>query len=293
VAAAIAQELASPITRDELHDRLVTRFDVPAQACSEQADRFVAELEERGLVEVLDEPSSGAALRRRYLDLLKRSLVNLLYPEDALRLELARSGALTGDGLHDQRLLRDARYERPEAYEELVAAKLDGAIAPLLGARLSHTMIGLTGLDNLERCAARVFADRVPGDFLEAGVCHGGASIFLRALQVAYSEVDRRTWVADSFAGVPPPTHPVDREHELDLSEPREPWMAAGIDAVRDNFATYGLLDEGVRSSPGCSPKRCRRRRWTASRSSGSTATSTPPPATVSGSTTGCRRGAS
>lgn len=251
VAAAVAQELSSPITREELHGRLIDRFDVSAEACSEEVDRFVAELEARELVEVLEEPAPDGELRRRYLHLLKRALVNLIYPEDALRLELALTGELTGDAVRDQRLLRDVRYERPRAYDELVTAKREGKLALPLGGRLSHTMIGLTGLDNLERCAATVFADGVPGDFLEAGVCHGGASIFLRALQVAYDEAARRTWVADSFAGVPPPAHSVDREHRLDLSESRFPWMAAGIDAVRDNFATYGLLSDEVRFLPG------------------------------------------
>jgi O-methyltransferase len=131
----------------------------------------------------------------------------------------------------------------------VVATKRDGGLDA--GARLAHTMIGMSGLDNLERCAHRVFADGVPGDFLEAGVCHGGASIFMRALQVAYGEEQRATWLADTFAGVPPPTHEVDREHELDLTEERVPWMAAGLDAVRDNFRTYDLLSEKVRFLPG------------------------------------------
>ena len=251
VAAAIVEELAAPIRREELHERLCARFDVTAERCSAQADRFVDQLAALGLVESCDEPAPGSALRRRYLDLLKRALVNLLYPEDALRLDLVVARELTGDALHDQRLLRDARYERPDAYRDLVAAKLEGGLAQSLGGRLSHTMIGISGLDNLERCASRVFADGVPGDFLEAGACHGGASIFLRALQVAYDEGHRLTWVADSFAGVPAPTHPVDREHDLDLSEPRHPWMAAGLEAVRDNFSTYGLLSEEVRFLPG------------------------------------------
>jgi hypothetical protein len=143
------------------------------------------------------------------------------------------------------------RYARADVYAKLVAAKREGTIDGFWGARLAHTMIGLDGLENVERCAHRVFADGVPGDFLEAGVCHGGASIFLRALQVAYGEADRLTWLADTFAGVPPPTHRVDREHRLDLTEERVPWMAAGSRAVRDNFETYELLTDRVRFLPG------------------------------------------
>ena len=250
-AAAITEALASPITRQDLHARLVDGFDDPSAELAEQADQFVAQLAELGYVESLVEDPVAAGLRRRYLDVLKRALVNALYAEDALRLELAWSGALSGESVADQRLLRDVRYERPRAYRDLIDAKRDGTLATTFGARLSHTMIGLSGLDNLERCAARVFADGIPGDFLEAGVCHGGAAIFLRGLQVAYGEDHRCTWVADSFAGVPPPTHPVDREHELDISEPRQPWMAADLDAVRHNFKIYGLLSDRVRFLPG------------------------------------------
>jgi O-methyltransferase len=81
---------------------------------------------------------------------------------------------------------------------------------------------------------------------MEAGVCQGGATIFLRALQVAYEEAARRTWVADSFQGVPPPSHDVDVHHKLDLSESRQPWIAFTRQMVEDNFRTYDLLDGHV-----------------------------------------------
>jgi hypothetical protein len=43
-------------------------------------------------------------------------------------------------------------------------------------------MIGRVRLYNLERCAEAVFRENVAGDFLKAGVCQGGAAIFLRGL---------------------------------------------------------------------------------------------------------------
>jgi hypothetical protein len=251
VAAEIVEGLAVPTTTEALCARVSARFDVGPEECERAVDAFVGELVALGVVERRPAAEAPHPLRRRYLDLLKRALVNLVYAEDALRLDTAVSGRLGAEPLSRQRLLRDVRYVRAEAYAQVVAAKRDGSLDGSWGARLAHTMIGLDGLDNLERCAHRVFADGVPGDFLEAGVCHGGASIFLRALQVAYGEAERCTWLADTFAGVPPPTDPVDREHELDLTEERFPWMAAGLDAVRDNFATYDLLDDGVRFLPG------------------------------------------
>jgi O-methyltransferase len=251
VAAEIVEGLAVPTTADALCARVSAHFDVGPEECARAVNGFVDELIALGVVETRPAAEAQPAMRRRYLDLLKRTLVNLVYAEDALRLDTVLRDGPGADKLARQRLLRDVRYERPDAYAELVAAKRDGSLDGFWGARLAHTMIGLDGLENLERCAHRVFADGVPGDFLEAGVCHGGASIFLRALQVAYGEYDRATWLADSFAGVPPPTHPVDREHDLDLTEERVPWMAAGLDGVRDNFETYDLLSDRVRFLPG------------------------------------------
>jgi Macrocin-O-methyltransferase (TylF)/Coenzyme PQQ synthesis protein D (PqqD) len=247
VAAAIVEGLAAPTTVDALRARVSARFDVDDQECARAVDGFVADLERLGVVERFDAPAAPPPLRRSYLDLLKRTLVNLVYPEDAVRIDSALGGTVNGD----IRLLRDVRYARPDVYDEVVASKLEGGVDPFAGTKFAHTMIGLSGLDNLERCAHRVFADGVQGDFLEAGVCYGGASIFMRALQVAYGEEERATWLADTFAGVPPPTHEVDREHELDLTEERVPWMAASLETVRDNFATYDLLSDQVRFLPG------------------------------------------
>jgi hypothetical protein len=251
VAAEIVEGLAAPTTAGELRTRVAARFDVAPEECATAVDRFVGELAALDVVETRPPSEASPALRRRYLDLLKRALVNLIYPEDSLRLDAALSDGLGSDQLERARLLRDLRYRRSDAYAEVVAAKRDGALDSVLGARFAHTMVGLSGLDNLERCAHRVFADGVPGDFLEAGVCHGGASIFMRGLQVAYEEDRRVTWLADSFAGVPAPAHAVDREHGLHLTEERVPWMAAGSAAVRDNFETYDLLSDGVRFLPG------------------------------------------
>ena len=251
VAAEIVEGLAVPTTADALCERVSAVFNVGPEECAREVGRFVDELIGLGAVEARPAAEAPPPLRRRYLALLKRALVNLVYAEDALRLDTALSGELGSDQVERQRALRDVRYERAEAYAAVVATKREGSLDGFWGSRLAHTMIGLDGLANLERCAHRVFADGVPGDFLEAGVCHGGASIFLRALQVAYGEEDRVTWLADSFAGVPPPTHAVDREHELDLTEERVPWMAAGIEAVRDNFETYELMSDQVRFLPG------------------------------------------
>lgn len=136
-----------------------------------------------------------------YLDLVKRCLVNWVYADAEARLPPGRP--------FDPRLRAEGRDWPPFA----------------------HTMVGLRRLDNLQACAEAALRDRVPGDLLEAGVWRGGCAILLRA----YGVTDRVVWLADSFAGVPPPDparYPPDAG--LDLS--RHPELAVPQDAVRANF---------------------------------------------------------
>jgi hypothetical protein len=57
-------------------------------------------------------------------------------------------------------------------------------------------------------------------------------------------------WAADSFDGVPPPTHPEDAG--LDLSKKRLPVLAVPLEEVQALFERYGLLDDHVRFLKGC-----------------------------------------
>jgi hypothetical protein len=242
VGAAIAEALQRPTFVSAIEDGLCAEFEVDRAACRVEVDAFLASLVERQIVHVM--PDEG--IRRRYLDLLKRALVNLIYPEHELRIEDLESRGRNTDRLAHERRMRDIRYLEPETFASLVEHKRAGLNWKRAPARFSHTMIGLRRLDNLDYCAAHVFADGIPGDFLEAGVLQGGASIFLRALQVAHGQSDRRLWVADSFAGLPAASHDNDREFGDAFTEPRLPWLAASLAAVRDNFRTYDLLSDRV-----------------------------------------------
>jgi O-methyltransferase len=145
-------------------------------------------------------------------------------------------------GLEQARYLRDIEERRPEEYVRLMAAKQEGA-SPW---RFPHSMIGLFRLGNIESCAETVFAENVEGDFLEAGVCRGGATIFMRALQVAHGQAQRRTWVVDSFQGVPPSDKAVDQGYDVHLDESVAPWLACSETRVRDLFVRYDMLDPNV-----------------------------------------------
>jgi hypothetical protein len=106
-------------------------------------------------------------------------------------------------------------------------------------------MVGLQRLKNLRGLVSRVIDEGTPGDLLEAGVWRGGASIYMRALLAVHGVTDRRVWVADSFAGLPPPNEaafPADRGDRL--HEIR--YLAVPLDDVRRNFEKYGLLDSQV-----------------------------------------------
>jgi O-methyltransferase len=110
---------------------------------------------------------------------------------------------------------------------------------------LAHTMVGVQRLENVRELAQRALDEDVPGDFIEAGIWRGGCCILMRGVLAAYGVKDRKVYAADSFAGLPPPnpqTYPADRD--LDLSIYKE--LAVPLDAVKDNFARYGLLDDQV-----------------------------------------------
>lgn len=109
----------------------------------------------------------------------------------------------------------------------------------------AHSMIGQKRMLQLQRAAEFVLERRIPGDFIETGVWRGGACILLRAVLKAHGDTDRRVWLADSFAGLPPPDpdhYPADRGDDLHTY----PALAISLESVRENFARYGLLDEQV-----------------------------------------------
>jgi hypothetical protein len=235
----------------DLCGRLAEEFAASPAEIAAGVLPLLGQLADVGMIGIHPSEGGAAELRRRYLDLLKRALLNLIYPEHELRIHhLERHGA-GADRLEHERHLRDIRYRQPERYAQIVATRGEGQSIDKPIVRFAHSMVGMRRLSNLQQCAARVFADGVPGDFLEAGVCQGGAAIFMRALQVAYGEPGRRLWAADSFAGLPPATATADLATQIDLTEPQQPWLAFSQAAVRDNFRTYGMLDANVRFLPG------------------------------------------
>lgn len=112
------------------------------------------------------------------------------------------------------------------------------------------TMVPMTRLDNLQRCAAEVIDRQVPGDFIETGVWRGGVTLFMRAILEAYGEENRRVWVADSFEGLPEPDaekYPIEAEtHSGKVMTKVYDHFAVSLEQVQDNFARFDFLDNRV-----------------------------------------------
>jgi len=157
-----------------------------------------------------------------YLDLLKKCLTRILFPDRSLHYDLASTSS------------------------QIPADRCEGKDWPTE----AETMVGLRRLDNLQACIASVIENDVPGDLIETGAWRGGAAIFMRAVLKAYGD-SRRVFVADSFKGLPlpdPGRYPKDAgdsHHQL------APYLGVTLEEVQRNFARYGLLDSQVYFLPG------------------------------------------
>ena len=114
----------------------------------------------------------------------------------------------------------------------------------------AYSLLTPEALANLRACARQAIWLRVPGDFMECGVWRGGACILLRAIQQALGAGGkRRTWVVDSFQGLPQPERLLDAVLHAYLRETGS--FAVSLEEVRANFERFGLLDERVCFLPG------------------------------------------
>ena len=111
-----------------------------------------------------------------YLDLVKRTVANVIYEDSAVW------------------FLND-RNERILENRFNLEHRVFGRDLP----SEAHTMVGIRRLENLQRSAETVLREAVPGDFVETGVLRGGAAIFLRAVLKAYGVTDRRVIACDTF----------------------------------------------------------------------------------------------
>src|SRR4030095_5899144 len=165
------------------------------------------------------------AMRARYLDLMEKCLTNIIYGDPPMRPRWTH-------------ILRKQEFSRK--------VRESGQDWP----SQAHTMIGLNRLHWLRREVEATRRENIPGDYIETGVWRGGACIMMRAVLAAYGATDRIVYVADSFAGVPPPNralYPADRGRNFYKYK----QLAVSLEDVKANFATYDLLDDQVRFVKG------------------------------------------
>ena len=181
----------------------------------------------------------------RYISLLKKSLLNQLYLDNELRIQYLIS-CVEGKCSYDQSVLLDITTKKKEVLDQLKKwrrigwANMDG----LHRADFSRTMLGEKRLNNIEQCIRDVVERGVPGDLIECGVWRGGCTIFMKGLLDSLGDETRKVWVADSFRGLPKPTH--EEDLGLDLSREKIPHLAINRDDVEDAFRNYDLLDKRV-----------------------------------------------
>jgi O-methyltransferase len=178
-----------------------------------------------------------------YLDLLKKALSYSLWPEppapahafDHQRSPLGRRAVRLLSRLAASRGLQ---LVQPTGAS--VAEREEGKTWP----GYADTMVGMRRLDNLQHCVETALRDGVAGDLIETGVWRGGSCIFMRGILAAHGATDRKVYVADSFAGLPPPNpdYPADAGDNLHTFS----FLAVSQEQVAANFARYGLLDEQV-----------------------------------------------
>ncbi|MFA7243628.1 MAG: TylF/MycF/NovP-related O-methyltransferase [Sulfuricellaceae bacterium] len=199
----------------------------------------------------------------RYLSLLKKSLLNLLYTENEARLLLLLNYLLMRQpvnlkaiipeylGIRNQsvhHVLEDMR--KINSYVGFFSAEGEEILFMRNFTFVAHTMVGQARLDNIQQCLDTIIADKIPGDLIETGVWKGGATVFMRGYLMAHGIEKRRVWVADSFAGLPKADCAQDRL-EIDFSADAFPYLSVSQEAVEDLFARYDLLDNKVKFLKG------------------------------------------
>ncbi len=199
------------------------------------------------------------AIARSYLRLLRDTLRNVHYrpkPQTVFseaELQVARDAIESVKARYGQLLETKDIPQSQEVHTVLTTANPEMICATLSGNRAQgHTLLDESSMDNVEFCARNVLARDIPGDFVECGVFRGGTVIFMRGILKAWGDKRRTVWVADSFEGLPDPdpwVSPLDAIfHEYIKLVGK---FDVSVEAVKDNFKLYDLLDQQVQFLPG------------------------------------------
>jgi len=183
-----------------------------------------------------------------YLDLMKRSLTNMIYSDREYR-SYKPWGKLNNYLVKD---FFEKKFLVPRGAAIVTRYEFDEKVrsAGRDHSPFAHTMIGLKRLDNVQACVETVIKEKIPGDLIETGVWRGGSCIFMRAILQVHGVTDRTVWVADSFEGLPRPDEDKYPQDKGDTYFMR-PELAVSLETVKSNFEKYGLLDDQVKFLKG------------------------------------------
>lgn len=110
-----------------------------------------------------------------------------------------------------------------------------------------YTMAGGARVQNVRELVERAISEGIPGDFLEAGVWRGGSCIMARLVQNVMGQgAERKTWVCDSFSGLPLSSQSKDSNnwHQMD-------FLMVSQSEVENNFKQFYALDKNVQFRKG------------------------------------------
>ncbi len=188
-------------------------------------------------------------LQSLYLELLKKTIIDLHHPRMT-----EYHPAVTGRKIN--LLVRPLMrfFQKLDKRELSICEKVHFNMEDRLNGKdwpvYADSMIGYKRLSNVQDCVISVINNKVEGDLIETGVWRGGTVIFMRAILKAFGITDRIVWAADSFEGLPKPDpekYKADKDDEFYTFDE----LKVSLEAVRENFRKYGLLDEQVRFLKG------------------------------------------
>jgi len=168
----------------------------------------------------------------------KASLHSGVTPHESLYLDLVRD-TLTGSVLNTPSVTAgegEGESLRRGPYDEEL--RLRGAD----WCDECYTMAGGRRVQNVRELVEKTIGENVPGDFLEAGTWRGGCSIMARTVQrIMNEDENRRTYVCDSFSGLPPSSNKQDTD-----SWSRMHFLEVSQEEVEQNFKKFQALDSNV-----------------------------------------------
>jgi len=198
------------------------------------------------MMTVSDSSQNLEITRALYLQLLKRSILDLIRPEKGQFTFLSSRRTLAHRILGGfDRILKTQNLRIVKDRNLDIQTRIEGTSLPVN----AESMIGVARMDNIHHCVTQVIRDRIEGDLIECGVFRGGATIFMRGILKTYNS-PKLVWLADSFEGLPPPSpekYPADKDSPYHtMSE-----LAVGLEEVIHNFRRYDLYDEQVKILKG------------------------------------------